>query len=104
MYNGTFYLKKENLITPVSDRDVCRIIRTLLDNDSRLEIGSSTIKEITERLRDIPEIQFNLNHLIEKNKYTVLTQNGTFNVKNGTFNPSPSKDDVFLHKLNFRAC
>ena len=101
VYNGTFYLKKENLITPISDRDVCRIIRTLLDNDSRLEIGSSTIKEITERLRDIPEIQFNLNHLIEKNKYTVLTQNGTFNVKNGTFNPSPSKDDVFLHKLNF---
>lgn len=99
--DSTFYLNIGNQLTSISDRELSGIIRTLIDAPSRAAISSSAVKEASERLRDMPEVQIDIDKIIEKNKYKVLVKNGSFNVKDGTFNPNPPKDELYLYRLNF---
>lgn len=82
--DSTFYLNIGNQLTAISDRELSGIIRTLIDAPSRAAISSSAVKEASEKLRDMPEVQIDIDKIIEKNKYKVLVKNGFFNVKNGT--------------------
>ncbi|MGN0579642.1 MAG: phage/plasmid primase, P4 family [Ruminococcus sp.] len=99
--DSSFYLGIQNHLVAISDKELSEIIRMFIEAPSRAKISSSTIKETIERLRDMPEIQIDVDAIVEKNKYKVLVKNGVFNVKDGTFNPNPPKDELYFHKLNF---
>lgn len=99
--NGTFYLRNKNLLEPISDRDSCSIIRYIFDENSRTEVSFATINEVVERLRDIPDIQIDIDEILEKNKYKVLTLNGVYDVLTGKFSSKPPKDELFLYIVNF---
>lgn len=99
--DSAFYLRTENRLIAVSEKEVFGIIRTMIDSSSRAKISSLTIKETVERLRDMPDVQIDMDKIIEKNKYKVLLKNGSFDVKEKKFTTSPPKDELYLYKLNF---
>jgi poxvirus D5 protein-like len=99
--NGTFYLRNKNLLTAIIDRDVGGMIRCFLDDESRTEVSSANINEVVERLRDISDIQIDIDEIREKTKYKVLTLNGVFDVLTGKFNRKPPDNELFLYIVNF---
>ena len=66
--DSAFYLRTENRLIAVSEKEVFGIIRTMIDSSSRAKISSLTIKETVERLRDMPDVQIDIDKIIEKNK------------------------------------
>lgn len=101
VYNSSFYFKAQNLLVPISDQEFSQVIRILINASSRAKISSYCIKETAERLRDMPEVQIDVDVIAEMNKYNVLVKNGVFNVKDGSFNPNPPPDELYLYMLNF---
>lgn len=101
VYCGTFYLKNKNCISVLNDRDVATLIRYLLDPVSRVNVSSACIDEVIERLRDMPEIQIDIDAIIEKNQYRVLCKNGVYDLKTKKFDSSPPDSELFTYRLNF---
>ena len=99
--NETFYLCIRNMLVPMSDRDTYVIIRSLINHQDRAKTGSYVIKEATERIRAMSEVQIDIEDIINKNKYKILLNNGVFDVEKGKFIKSPNKNDLFLYALNF---
>lgn len=98
--NDTFFFRFKNLLIPMSDKEVYMVIRIIIDPESRAKISSSAVKEIAERLRNMPEVQTDIEKLWNRS-YKVLLKNGSFHVKNQTFDPNPPKDEWYPYQLNF---
>lgn len=99
--NETFYLRNKNLLIPMSDKETYAVVRSLIETEDRAKIGSYVIKEAAERLRDMSEVQIDIEEIMSKNKYKVLLNNGVFDVENGKFIKSPHKNDLYLYKTGF---
>lgn len=98
--DGTFYLYSQNLLIVISDKETSTVIRCLISSANRAEVSSFIIKEAIERLRDMSEVQIDIDEIMKQNRYKILLTNGVFDVKNNQFN-SATKKDLFLYRLNF---
>lgn len=98
--DSTFYLHSQHLLIAISDKETSTVIRHLISPANRAEISSFIIKEAIERLRDMGEIQIDIDEIIKQNRYKILLTNGVFDVKNSKFN-STTKNELFLYRLNF---
>ena len=99
--NETFYFRNKNLLIPISDRETHTVIRYLLTDSCKAEVGTCVIKEAAERIRDMSEIQIDIEEIMSRNKYKILLKNGVFDVEKGKFSKSPNGNDLFLYRLNF---
>lgn len=99
--NDTFYLIENNLIVPITDRETHTVIRYLLTDSCKAEVGTYVIKEAAERIRDMSEIQIDIEEIMRRNKYKILLENGVYDVEKENFNNSPNENELFLYKLNF---
>ena len=99
--DDTFYLIENNLLVPITDRETHTVIRCLLTDSCKAEVSTSVIKEAVERLRDMTEIQIDIEKIRERNKYRILLLNGVFDTESGKFTSQPDSSELFLYCLNF---
>lgn len=98
--SGTFYLKKNNLLTPMSDMQTKSILKSMILPEQRLMIKSSEISETLERLRDFEEIQIDIKELKLSTKSKINLLNGVYDIKSKKLEKT-SPDILFTYVLNF---
>lgn len=76
------------------------LARRLIAPSDRLLVASRSIKEAFERIKDIPELQLNLDVTAEKNKQYINLLNGVYDIKSKKLCEHDNKYP-FNYKLNF---
>ena len=99
---GAMYVVDHQLLIPVKMEEIKVLIRGLMLEGDRINVSSSQIEEAIERTRDSPDLQIDIEDIMQRNEHMILVRNGVLDISTGDFKEVLPKDHLFLYGLNFK--